>query len=162
MKFLNIKTEQPPPSSSQVVTQQEVFLAGSLPGQIVSSLSIQESISYFPKVDPKSHHVLLVPTKDMSGVSAKRSSTKGPKHKDLQEDDRYYCENCKCNYSRKQLLTNHIKYNCLKTQKDFVCEDREISTTVRRRFESTTITSTKKNFYTIAKSVMRDSTSELG
>ena len=100
MKFLDIKAEETPPqSSSQTVQDEEVFPPGSLAAQIASSLGTQENISYFSKVDLKSHQVLLVPTKEMRGVSLKRISTKGAKHKDLCEGNRYYCENCPCNYS---------------------------------------------------------------
>ena len=67
--------------------------------------------------------VLLVPTEMVrGGGSSKRTSTKGPKHPDLREGDRFYCKNCPCNYSRKDQLKAHVMYNCLKTTKDFICE----------------------------------------
>ena len=163
MKFLDIKAEETPlQSSSQTVQDEEVFPPGSLPAQIASSLGTQENISYFPKVDPKSHQVLLVATKEMRGVSSKRISTKGAKHKDLREDNRYYCENCPCNYSRKQLLMNHIMYNCLKTQKDFVCEECVKNTTTKTPSENIITTCIKKNFCITVRGATKAFTSGIG
>ena len=70
------------------------------------------------------HQVFLVPTETIRGgaSSSKRTSTKGPKHPDLGQPDRFYCENCPCNYSRKDQLKAHVMYNCLKTTRDFICE----------------------------------------
>ena len=94
----------------QVVTQQpEIVVQGSTRTQ------------YYPKVDKVTHQVLLVPTQDTSRIYSKRTSTKGPKHPDLRQDGRFYCENCPCNYSRKSMLDKHVMFNCLKTTKDFVC-----------------------------------------
>ena len=106
---------EPTPTTSQVENV--------ISRQPVINVQPVEKTQYFPKVDPKTHQVLLVPMQEMSRSYSKRTSTKGPKHPDLREDHRFYCENCPCNYSRKALLDKHVMFNCLKLNKDFVCDE---------------------------------------
>ena len=104
--------------------EQQSYLPNVMPTEIPSSIVNPGVVQYYPKVDKKTHQVLLVPTETVrgGGGSSKQTSTKGPKHPDLQEEDGYYCEICPCNYSRKDQLKIHVMYNCLKTMRDFICE----------------------------------------
>ena len=51
-----------------------------------------------------------------------RTSTKGPVPENQQDPRRHYCNVCPCNYSRKDLLSHHKKYNCLVSEKQFICD----------------------------------------
>ena len=63
---------------------------------------------------------VVIPRK---GVSSLRTDRSGPIDKRLQDPKRHYCKNCKANYTRKDELTFHERYNCLKARRDFICEE---------------------------------------
>ena len=63
---------------------------------------------------------VVIPRK---AVSSLRTDTSGPVDKRLQDPKRHYCKKCKANYTRKDELTYHETYNCLKSRRDFICEE---------------------------------------
>ena len=63
---------------------------------------------------------VVIPRK---GVSSLHTDTSGPIDERLQDPKRHYCKNCKANYTRKDELTYHERHNCLKSSRDFICEE---------------------------------------
>ena len=63
---------------------------------------------------------VVIPRK---GVSSLRTDTSGPIDKRLQDPKRHYCKKCKAHYTRKDELTYHERFNCLKSRRDFICEE---------------------------------------
>ena len=59
------------------------------------------------------------------GESKLRTSTAGPVPERLRDPRRKYCEQCPANYSRKDQLTHHENFNCLRNVKDFICDECE-------------------------------------
>ena len=75
------------------------------------------NVIYIPK---KSALVLVPPTQKR--VLSKHSNPGTPIPQDDHDPKCYYCENCSCNYAKKPDLTKHIKYMCMKTDFDYICD----------------------------------------
>ena len=58
-----------------------------------------------------------------SKVTECRSGKTKPVPKDIRLRHKHYCENCKSEFSRKDLLAQHIKNDCLQPIHQFVCKD---------------------------------------
>ena len=58
-----------------------------------------------------------------SKVTEHRSGKTKPVPKDIRLRHKHYCENCKSEFSRKDLLAQHIKNDCLQPICQFVCKD---------------------------------------
>ena len=88
----------------------------------VINLPQEQTIVYIPKkVEKKKALVLVPPTQKC--VLTKRSNPGVPVPEDNRDPDRYYCENCTCNYKEKSDLRKHQCFMCLKTEFDFICDE---------------------------------------
>ena len=58
-----------------------------------------------------------------SKVTERRSGKTKPVPQEIRLQHKHYCENCKSEFSRKDLLANHIKNDCLQPICQFVCKD---------------------------------------
>ena len=76
----------------------------------------------YPQESGKEKALVLVPPTQKC-VLTKRSNPGAPVPKDNQDPDRYYCENCTCNYKEKSDLGKHQRFMCLKTEFDFICDE---------------------------------------
>ena len=81
---------------------------------------IPESASNVIYIPKKSALVLVPPTQKR--VLSKHSNPGTLVPQDGHDPKRYYCENCSCNYAKKSDLTKHIKYTCMKTNFDYICD----------------------------------------
>ena len=81
---------------------------------------IPESASNVIYILKKSALVSVPPTQKR--VLSKRSNPGTPIPQDDHDPNHYYCENCSCNYAKKPDLTKHIKYMCMKTDFDYICD----------------------------------------
>ena len=81
---------------------------------------IPESASNVIYIPKKSALVLVPPTQKR--VLSKRTNPGTPVPHDGHDPNRYYCENCSCNYVKKPDLTKHVKYMCMKTDFDYICD----------------------------------------
>ena len=70
---------------------------------------------------PKKSALVLVPS-TQKRVLSKHSNPRTPIPQDGHDPKQYYCENCSCNYVKKPDLTKHIKYMCMKTDFDYICD----------------------------------------
>ena len=70
---------------------------------------------------PKKSALVLVPLTQKK-VLSKRTNPGTPIPQDGHDPKCYYCENCSCNYAKKPDLTKHIKYMCMKTDFDYICD----------------------------------------
>ena len=86
-----------------------------------------------------------------------RTSTKGPVPKNQQDPRRHYCDVCPCNYSRKDLLSHHNKYNCLVSEKQFICNVCNAAFKEKDSLRMHYYRDHLKTFFTSAKNVTRDS-----
>ena len=75
------------------------------------------NVIYIPK---KSALVLVPPTQKR--VLSKCSNPGTPIPKDVRDPTRHYCENCSCHYAEKSDLNKHMKFMCMKTQHDYICD----------------------------------------
>ena len=88
----------------------------------VINLPQEQTIVYIPKkVEKKKALVLVPPTQKC--VLTKRSNPGAPVPEDNQDPDRYYCDNCTCNYKEKSDLRKHQCFMCLKTEFDFIFDE---------------------------------------
>ena len=79
------------------------------------------SIVYIPKkVNEQSTLVLVPPTQKR--INTKRSNPGIPVAMTNRDPTRHYCENCACHYKEKSDLNKHIKYNCMNTNYDYICD----------------------------------------
>ena len=88
----------------------------------VINLPQEQSIVYIPKKVEKKKALILVPP-TQKRVLTKRSNPGAPVPEDNRDPDRYYCENCACNYKEKSDLRKHQRFMCLKTEFDFICNE---------------------------------------
>ena len=72
------------------------------------------------KSDTQPDAVLLLEKPDEKTTSLRRGDT-NPIAGGLRDPNRYYCDNCKAHYSRKDELSKHKRYNCRKTIRDYIC-----------------------------------------
>ena len=79
------------------------------------------NIVYIPKQVGEKKALVLVPPK-MRRVLNKRSNPGAPIPKDVRDPTRHYCENCLSHYKEKSDLNKHVKYNCMKTDFDYIRE----------------------------------------
>ena len=78
------------------------------------------SIVYIPKkVNEQSMLVLVPPTQKR--INTKRSNPGIPVAKTNRDPTRHYCKNCACHYKEKSDLNKHVKYNCMNTNYDYIC-----------------------------------------
>ena len=129
---LSSQVQLQPGLSSQVQLQpglsSQVQLQPGLPSQVQlqTQLQIQQLQAQLQaqmqgqQFQPQVMSSVGIPAK---GVSKLRTSTAGPVPERLQDKRRHYCDKCPAHYSRKDELTNHQQNNCLKTERDFICED---------------------------------------
>ena len=111
-KYSSIGVKKEPEKGEEEETVMEVSEEQQL-GVIPESAS---NVIYIPK---KSALVLVPPTQKR--VLSKRSNPGTPVLQDGRDPKCYYCENCSCNYAKKPDLTKHIKYMCMKTDFDYIC-----------------------------------------
>ena len=52
----------------------------------------------------------------------RRSGRTVPVLKSQQRHDKYYCDECKSEFSRKDVLAKHIKFDCLQEVHQFICD----------------------------------------
>ena len=111
-KYSNIAVKKEPTKGDEEVVvevpEEQQF------GMIPESAS---NVIYIPK---KSALVLVPPTQKR--VLSKRTNPGTPVPHDGHDPNRYYCENCSCNYAKKPDLTKHVKYMCMKTDFDYICD----------------------------------------
>ena len=91
------------------------------PTPISTSTTQQTQPSVFVPTGTQENVLLLqsVPSK----VTECRSGRTRPVPKDGRLRHKHYCENCKSEFSRKDLLAQHIKNDCLQPIRQFVCKD---------------------------------------
>ena len=65
--------------------------------------------------------LVLVPPKQKR-VLNKCSNPGVPVLKDSRDPKHFYCENCVCHYKEKSDLNKHVKFNCMKTDFDYICD----------------------------------------
>ena len=70
---------------------------------------------------PKKSALVVVPS-TQKRVLSKRTNPGTPVPHDGRKPNHYYCENCSCNYVKKPDLTKHVKYMCMKTDFDYICD----------------------------------------
>ena len=88
----------------------------------VINLPQEQTIVYIPKkVEKKKALVLVPPTQKC--VLTKRSNPGTRVPEDNRDPDRYYCDNCACNYKEKSDLRKHQRFMCLKMEFDFICDE---------------------------------------
>ena len=80
----------------------------------------EETNVYLPKHQPREQSVVLIQNPNHWATN-KRSGMTQPIHKDLRIGTRYYCNNCSSEFSRKDMLATHLKYGCLQTVRQFIC-----------------------------------------
>ena len=112
-KYSTIGVKKEPEKGEEEETIMEVSEEQWL-GVIPESAS---NVIYIPK---KSALVLVPPTQKR--VLSKRTNPGTPVPQDGYDPKCYYCENCSCNYVKKPDLTKHIKYMCMKTDFDYICD----------------------------------------
>ena len=88
----------------------------------VINLLQEQTIVYILKIVEKKKALVLVPP-TQKRVSTKRSNPGTPVPEDNRDPDRYYCDNCMCNYKEKSDLRKHQCFMCLKTEFDFICDE---------------------------------------
>ena len=81
---------------------------------------IPESASNVIYIPKKSALVLVPPTQKR--VLSKCSNPGTPIPKDVRDLTWHYCENCSCHYAEKSDLNKHMKFMCMKTQHDYICD----------------------------------------
>ena len=79
------------------------------------------NIVYIPKQVGEKKALVLVPPKQKR-VLNKRSNPGAPVPIDSCDPSRFYCENCACHYKEKSDLNKHVKFNCMKTDFDYICD----------------------------------------
>ena len=91
------------------------------PTPISTSTTQQTQPSVFVPTGTQDNILLLqsVPSK----VTERRSGKTKPVPKDIRLWHKHFCENCKSEFSRKDLLAYHIKNDCLQPIRQFVCKD---------------------------------------
>ena len=109
--------------SSQSTIQPEMLLETVQTGEMVQTgqmlqTSETENIKVIPSTSGDKPIKVVVIEKVVESSKPKTS----PIPKSKQDPTRHYCDACNKNYSRKDLLASHKKYNCLRTEKDFICE----------------------------------------
>ena len=75
---------------------------------------------YIPKTRPDKT-VVLVENVDVKSTD-RRSGRTVPVPKSQQRCDKYYCNECKYEFSRKDVLAKHIKFDCLQEVHQFICD----------------------------------------
>ena len=91
------------------------------PTPISTSTTQQAQPSVFVPKSTQDNVLLIqsVPSK----VTERRSGKTKSVPKDIRLCHKHYCENCKSEFSRKDLLAYHIKNDCLQPVRQFVCKD---------------------------------------
>ena len=72
-------------------------------------------------MEKKKALVLVPPTQKC--VLTKRLNPGTPVPEDNRDPDRYYCDNCACNYKEKSNLRTHQHFMCLKMEFNFICDE---------------------------------------
>ena len=75
---------------------------------------------FLPKYQPREQNVVLIQNPNRR-VTNKRSRRTQPVNPDLRLGTRFYCDNCSSEFSRKDMLATHLKYDCLQTVRQFIC-----------------------------------------
>ena len=79
------------------------------------------NIVYIPKQVGEKKALVLVPPKQKR-VLNKRSNPGVPVPIDSRDPCHFYCENCSCHYKEKSDLNKHFKFNCMKTNFNYICD----------------------------------------
>ena len=111
------------PKVSQQEEDDKTGKSEELPATLsASSSGAEPNVNIFvPSVEREQNVVLLLETKKKK--STERCSGKThPVPKGRRLDTKYYCEKCKSEYKRKDLLAAHIKNDCLQPIPQFICE----------------------------------------
>ena len=58
--------------------------------------------------------IVVLPTRDQGGPN--------PVNPDLRVGTRFYCDNCSSEFSWKDMLATHLKWDCLQTVRQFICD----------------------------------------
>ena len=84
-------------------------------------VSEQKTRIYIPQQQEDKSIVLMehIPIKSTERRSGKTQPVPKGRHK----KNKFYCEKCKSEFSRKDSLTSHIKWDCLQEIRQFICEE---------------------------------------
>ena len=81
----------------------------------------EETNVYLPKYQPWEQNVVLIQNPNRCATN-KRSGRTQPVNPDLRVGTRFYCDNCSSEFSRKDMLVTHLKWDCLQTVRQFICD----------------------------------------
>ena len=114
-KFANITVKKEPQEEQTKAAGPEEVKIVNLPPEGSGN------IVYIPKQVGEKKALVLVPPKTRR-VLNKRSNPGVPIPADVHDPMRHYCENCACHYKEKSDLNKHVKFNCMKTDFDYICD----------------------------------------
>ena len=80
------------------------------------------STIYVPKESQQENVIVLQPTQQNQKTTECRGGRTHPVPEGRRKDYKFYCEKCKSEYSRKDLLQQHIKNDCLQPIRQFICD----------------------------------------
>ena len=114
-KFANIAVKKEPQEEQTEAAGPEEVEIVNLPPEGSGN------IVYIPKQVGEKKALVLVPPKQKR-VLNKRSNPGAPVPIDSRDPSHFYCENCACHYKEKSDLNKHVKFNCMKTDFDYICD----------------------------------------
>ena len=115
LKFANITVKKEPQEEQTEAAGPEEVEIVNLPPEGSGN------IVYIPKQVGEKKALVLVPPKQKR-VLNKCSNPGAPVPIDSRDPSRFYCENCACHYKEKSDLNKHVKFNCMKTNFDYICD----------------------------------------
>ena len=114
-KFANIAVKKEPQEEQTEAAGPEEVEIVNLPPEGSGN------IVYIRKQVGEKKALVLVPPKQKR-VLNKRSNPGAPVPIDSRDPSHFYCENCACHYKEKLDLNKHVKFNCMKTDFDYICD----------------------------------------
>ena len=115
LKFANITVKKEPQEEQTEAAGPEEVEIVNLPPEGSGN------IVYIPKQVGEKKALVLVPPKQKRALN-KRSNPGAPVPIDSRDPSRFYCENCVCHYKEKSDFNKHVKFNCMKTDFDYICD----------------------------------------
>ena len=87
-----------------------------------TSSQVKPDVNVYVREDEQpAENVILVKEAVQKKVPERRAGKTRPKPKAIREKHKYYCEDCKSEFSRKDQLAQHVKNDCNQPIRQFIC-----------------------------------------
>ena len=88
-----------------------------------TTLQVQPRVNVYVREDQQpNQNVILIKETTQKKTTERRAGKTRPKPKAIRKKHRFYCEECKSEFSRKDQLAQHMKNDCNQPIRQFICD----------------------------------------